>query len=816
MNVVVDCPTSSPALSPTTSSPSPTSSSTSNSTNSSSPSTASSSFSQLPTTDTSLAQLEARSFAVRERLVAEKQEQKGTGAAYERHYRAYQSWWHDDQARLQAENSMYTPIPALPVTIPKVVVFLEYEMGRPQKRKLADGSLSTSTCGHQHAKQVVSALEHYRLINQHKYRDVPEAQMNLRSDSRIKAMEKAFEASEPERVKKAHSLKAVGTCADTFVDTELVKMSLAKLFETKKGKAAMWRGHRDRAMTLATCSAALRGDSVRSILWSDLGFYDHPMLAKGAGAKVKALIVRADQSKVNTTGRVDEHGVFRHVDVAVPVPDFAPDFDDPDYGEYGRRQWYDFLFSSAQDCTKEMVYHSPLQCQKHVPRARHQHFQGYPRRPRLHSKECARERASQSEVKALGCWSDAGSYRPCYDRALPIEAVLASAGFDGKRPESHFLAREQLQPPEDVLNAIFDFAEPELEKLAERRRENRQTEDYALKQFLEMLIWLRTVLVQDAAVLYADHSDAAFFNSPPFHSPSFRTFAQTSRAVIKKAEADAALQLKNLPQHIARTFGGMVTQLNMEQRLYHENNTAKTDKILLSYRILRTTVPLDAPQSVVRFSIPNPCRSPMNLMESISLHQYRTTHNKYEMFTTHTAPGFLSESLPTSPQLVQTLMDFDFNLDLASLPQPAVDPQWSPEQQTALAFLNSTIQPPTANTPSGSVPTQLLPQLCHHYRTPSTIIDIWMEYSAGSDGSLCVRDLEEGWGSDWRRANRGMGTSTAVGQRFGNSLSSYLQKELGTELALRFIRQHYQTWRCGKQTAFSHSPQLLRLAAEEG
>ena len=66
-----------------------------------------------------------------------------------------------------------------------------------------------------------------------------------------------------------------------------MKISLAKLFETKNGKAAMWRGHRDRAMTLATCSAALRGDSVRSVLWSDLGFYDHPMLAKGAGAKVK-------------------------------------------------------------------------------------------------------------------------------------------------------------------------------------------------------------------------------------------------------------------------------------------------------------------------------------------------------------------------------------------------------------------------------------------------------------------------------------------------------------------------------------------------
>ncbi|KAJ7185136.1 hypothetical protein GGX14DRAFT_324763, partial [Mycena pura] len=73
-------------------------------------------------------------------------------------------------------------------------------------------------------------------------------------------------------------------------------------------------------------------------------------------------------------------------------------------------------------------------------------------------------------------------------------------------------------------------------------------------------------------------------------------------------------------------------------------------------------------------------------------------------------------------------------------------------------------------------------------RTPSTIIDIWMEYSAGSDGSLCVRDLEEGWGSDWRRANRGMGSEhcrRAKVWKLVEQLSA--KKNWGTELALRFI-----------------------------
>ena len=145
---------------------------------------------------------------------------------------------------------------------------------------------------------------------------------------------------------------------------------------------------------------------------------------------------------------------FTHFHVLkVPVPDFAPDFDDPDYGEYGRRRWYElYLFSSAQDCTKEMVYQSKTSClfysnnkslillltahrynvknmfQEHdinISKVTHA-GRGYT------AKNAHENGASQSEVKALGCWSDAGSYRPFYDRALPIEAVLASAGFDGK------------------------------------------------------------------------------------------------------------------------------------------------------------------------------------------------------------------------------------------------------------------------------------------------------------------------------------------------------------------------------------------------
>ena len=88
----------------------------------------------------------------------------------------------------------------------------------------------------------------------------------------------------------------------------------------------------------------------------------------------------ANQSKTNVTGRVDEHGLFRH-----RIPElcgfggigfylfgyfhilgkrisFAPDFDDPKYSDYGRRDWYKFyLFPGKGDEPEgmnEMTYYS--------------------------------------------------------------------------------------------------------------------------------------------------------------------------------------------------------------------------------------------------------------------------------------------------------------------------------------------------------------------------------------------------------------------------------------------------------------------------
>ena len=84
--------------------------------------------------------------------------------------------------------------------------------------------------------------------------------------------------------------------------------------------------------------------------------------------------------------------------------------------------------------------------------------------------------ASVEGAKALGGWSESGSFRPCYDRALPVDAMLGAAMFDALRPEAHFYPVNpfvsiritspnpidvKTVPPVELMTALFPWVEGE-------------------------------------------------------------------------------------------------------------------------------------------------------------------------------------------------------------------------------------------------------------------------------------------------------------------------------------------------------------------
>jgi hypothetical protein len=98
---------------------------------------------------------------------------------------------------------------------------------------------------------------------------------------------------------------------------------------------------------------------------------------------------------------------------------------------------------------------------------------------------------------------------------------------------------------------------------------SRLNRDIALKQFLTLLQWLRVVLLQDCALLYAQYPMCPIFRFAPFTFPSFATFSANATAVVTTAEETARLAFRNLPDHMARSMRGYATDLQMKQEQNH-------------------------------------------------------------------------------------------------------------------------------------------------------------------------------------------------------------------------------------------------------
>jgi hypothetical protein len=52
--------------------------------------------------------------------------------------------------------------------------------------------------------------------------------------------------------------------------------------------------------------------------------------------------------------------------------------------------------------------------------------------------------ATETGTKAMGGWNENGAFGACYDHALPVDALLRAALFNGRKPETYFVARDKL------------------------------------------------------------------------------------------------------------------------------------------------------------------------------------------------------------------------------------------------------------------------------------------------------------------------------------------------------------------------------------
>ena len=130
------------------------------------------------------------------------------------------------------------------------------------------------------------------------------------------------------------------------------------------------------------------------------------------------------------------------------------------------------------------------------------------------------------------------------------------------------------------MACIFPWVEEEQSAYSVRvQKDGRKALDYALKHFLDTLVTLRTVLLQDAAVLYAKHPECAVWKFKPFNTTAFAEFARTSTVVLYNAELDAKRKLQSLPETVAGSMRGIVESIDIQQSQARKDQDARFDFI---------------------------------------------------------------------------------------------------------------------------------------------------------------------------------------------------------------------------------------------
>ncbi len=129
------------------------------------------------------------------------------------------------------------------------------------------------------------------------------------------------------------------------------------------------------------------------------------------------------------------------------------------------------------------------------------------------------------------------------------------------------ISHRHVDPPSELCQEIFPWVESELAAYSARLETvGAAATDYSLKNFLNLLLELRVILLQDAAVLQSKYPDLHLWKYAPFNSHLFHNFSQASNSILENAEAEARHQLESLPETVSRSMQGILETMSVQRR----------------------------------------------------------------------------------------------------------------------------------------------------------------------------------------------------------------------------------------------------------
>ena len=139
--------------------------------------------------------------------------------------------------------------------------------------------------------------------------------------------------------------------------------------------------------------------------------------------------------------------------------------------------------------------------------------------------------ASTAEIRHLGHWNKE-AVNKSYLLKVATKPLLVAAGYD-TRLNSYILPRSRVTPPTSLTDSVLPWVAEDLRKVEILcKNPNVKIHDHSAKNFLENLMWLKVVFLQDSAILQQQYPEFPVFHHAVFRSPEWAPFAQEVQEIV--------------------------------------------------------------------------------------------------------------------------------------------------------------------------------------------------------------------------------------------------------------------------------------------
>jgi Centromere DNA-binding protein complex CBF3 subunit, domain 2/Transcriptional activator of glycolytic enzymes len=440
-------------------------------------------------------------------------------------------------------------------------------------RTMADGTSIKQTLGRSAIKGYVNAI-----ISLWEYQS--SAGQNLHPHPRgtkLKALLKNKERQETVRKREQFVDRGVGTMLDGYNEKDMVNIVRACWTEFSSQKhytsTSVESWLRTAVDFLFSHNMLLRGESRRYAEFADL----FTISLKNEGpTPCPAMILIMDNGKMNPYGRLEYGGVVRHKNPLLCTLSNTAFYlfyrwnciqeEPPRFQQ--RQQWYNIHLIQGGNRERPISYEVQLQWTNKAFQAAHLQSLRKTHAGRSEgAKQSELNGTAEGQIRRGGRWNT-DALTNCYLSNLPQEFIRGMADFDPNKPGNYYLPRAKILPPQSLVRSLWPWVDQWLRWFAQWQGENIPTyetapplealspleedrKDLAAQGFLQLLVELRTILLQDSVLFRKEFPSHPLWHDPLFVREDYLTFAQEVEASLGDIEEPEEIRLRQIVPDIS-------------------------------------------------------------------------------------------------------------------------------------------------------------------------------------------------------------------------------------------------------------------------